>query len=240
MSAARDAWEALTREVTTLPGRGRFEPVPSSAPEAVRRYFGAAIAPGTALAPAAELEMRGSIRLGRWLPFRARQLLAPALGTVWIARVGGVLSGFDSYVDALGRMDWRVLGAIPIVRAAGPDVTRSAAGRVAGESVWVPTAVAPGLADWEADGDGLVGQVGPAGAPSRLHHELDPSGLLRRSSFERWGDPDRTGTFALHRFEVEVAANGTFDDVTIPVAGEVGWDGRPFFRFEISAYRLVS
>jgi hypothetical protein len=44
--------------------------------------------------------MDGHIRLGRWLPFRAVQVLAPSDGFVWAARAGwGPLSfyGYDSY-----------------------------------------------------------------------------------------------------------------------------------------------
>ena len=44
--------------------------------EPVRRYLCAAIAPGTPLARAARLRMRGSIKVAnRWVPFRADELL---------------------------------------------------------------------------------------------------------------------------------------------------------------------
>ena len=43
-------------------------------PEPVRRHLTQAIAPGTALATSACLRMRGHIKVGRWLPFRARQV----------------------------------------------------------------------------------------------------------------------------------------------------------------------
>jgi hypothetical protein len=37
-------------------------------------------------------------------------------------------------------MRWRLLGLIPVITAAGPDVTRSARGRLAGEIALLPTA----------------------------------------------------------------------------------------------------
>ena len=40
-------------------------------PEPVRRHLTQAIAPGTPLATSAWLRMRGHIKVGRWLPFRA-------------------------------------------------------------------------------------------------------------------------------------------------------------------------
>lgn len=46
-------------------------------PDPVCRYLRAAIAPGTPLATAARIGMRGQIKLGRWLPFQAVELLAP-------------------------------------------------------------------------------------------------------------------------------------------------------------------
>lgn len=79
-------------------------------PEPVRRYLRASIAPGTPLATSARLRMRGRIKVGRWLPFHARQVLAPGSGFEWTARAGGVLSGFDRYADGRGEMRWKLFG----------------------------------------------------------------------------------------------------------------------------------
>ena len=49
------------------------------------------------------------------------------------------------------------LGLVPIIRAAGPDVARSAAGRAAAEAVWVPTALLPRYgAHWCTEDDHSV------------------------------------------------------------------------------------
>jgi hypothetical protein len=170
-----------------------------------RRYLQAAIAPGTALAPAARLSMRGSIKLGRWLPFRARQLLVPSLGTVWVARVAGVISGSDRYVDGVGGMDWKVLGVLRVMHAGGDDVSRSAAERAAGESIWVPTALAVD-ASLTDDGTDRV-RVDVDGHHVTVLHELDADGLLTASWFQRWGDSDNTGTWTTYPFGVEVIEN---------------------------------
>jgi Family of unknown function (DUF6544) len=96
-------------------------------PQTVKRYFRAAIASGRALTLAARLEMHESIRIaGRWLPFRATEVLAPHRGFVWSASVArGLLVGFDQYASVLGAMRWKVKGLIPVVQADGPDVARS-------------------------------------------------------------------------------------------------------------------
>src|SRR2546423_14552759 len=87
----RDAWARLG-----VPAAAAWlEPFTAAemagAPGPVRRYFTSAVVSGTPLAYGARLEMRGRIKMRRWLLFRARQLLVPRHGTVWIARVGGVI-----------------------------------------------------------------------------------------------------------------------------------------------------
>ena len=121
-------------------------------PDPVCRYLRASIATGTPLARSARLGMRGSVKLGRWwIPFRARQVFAPHQGLVWIARVGGVVEGVDGYADGQGAMQWKLLGLIRLLHAQGPDVSHSAAGRVAAEAVWVPTALLPRFGvTWQA------------------------------------------------------------------------------------------
>ena len=109
----------------------------------VRRYFAAAIAPGTSLAVSARLQMRGRIKIGRWLPFRARQVLTPHRGTVWAARVGGAIVGSDRYDAGRGAMDWKLGGLVTVMHAEGPDVSRSSAERAAGEAFWIPTSLLP-------------------------------------------------------------------------------------------------
>jgi hypothetical protein len=53
-------------------------------PEPVRRYPRTAIVPGTPLAVCARLR-RGRIKVGRWLPFSAREVLNPHEGFIWSA-----------------------------------------------------------------------------------------------------------------------------------------------------------
>ncbi len=112
-------------------------------PEPVRRYFTSAVAHDTPLAVSVNLRMRGSIKLKGWMPFRARQVLNPHVGYVWAARVAWLVSGADYYADGHGGMDWKLAGLKQLVRADGPDVSRSAAARGAAEAVWIPTALLP-------------------------------------------------------------------------------------------------
>ena len=168
---------------------------------------------------------------------------------MWAARIAGVISGSDRYVAGTGGIDWRLFGRIPLVHAEGDDVTRSAAERAAGESIWVPTSLLPGSgADWSAlDDDSLTVGIAVNGHAVRLHHRIDDHGRIRTSTFQRWGDPDNQGQWAAHPFGLEVTQHRTIAGVTMPAAGRAGWhfgtdrwESGVFFRYEITAYRLIT
>lgn len=146
-----DQWLRLA---VPTPDPQRFDPASlSGLPEPARRWLAHAIAPGTLLARTVVLEMEGRFRLGRWLPMRAVQVVSPPLGLVWAAQIGwGPLSfrGFDRYGEDRGEMSWRLFGRLPVVHAEGADVDRSAAGRLAGEVIWVPASfLGPGVS-WQS------------------------------------------------------------------------------------------
>lgn len=226
------------------PARGAFGDAElEGLPGSVREMFRAAIAPGTPLAVAARISMRGAIRLKRWTPFAGREVLAPHAGFVWAVRAG-LVSGFDRYAGGEGEMRWKLLGLVPVVRASGPDVSRSAAGRAAGEAVWVPTALLPRFGvEWSSESDRRVVAVTRLDEHEfRLVLELDDRARVRAASFDRWGDPDGTGTFGLHPFGMEATSWDTFGGLTIPSSGHAGWhygtDRWPdgiFFRYELTA-----
>ena len=225
MTARDAAWDDLRRRATARPVGPFASGLTGSLPPPAQRYLGAVIAEGTPLAAAAQLEMRGRIKIGRWLPFRARQLLAPSLGTVWMATVAGVIRGSDRYVGGDGAMAWKLFGLVPVMRADGADVSRSAAERAAAESIWVPTAVAGDpTASWSAAGESAV-DVAFSVEDHRvgLRHTIDADGRLQHSQIARWGDPDNTGAWAQHPFGVEAPDHRTFGGVTIPCAGSVSW-----------------
>lgn len=112
-------------------------------PEPVQRHLRCAVRVGAPLTRTVKLKTRGSINLGRWLPFQATQIPNPHWGFIWAARVAGVIVGADQYLDGFGGMDWKLFGRFTVASAAGQDVSRSAAGRGGAEAVWVPTALLP-------------------------------------------------------------------------------------------------
>ena len=68
------------------------------------------------------------------------------------------VTGYDRFVDGAGEMRWKLLGIIPIISALGTDITRSAAGRFAAESVWLPSLLLSSNASWTA-GDSSASRV---------------------------------------------------------------------------------
>lgn len=242
--AVRALERALERPAT---GTFREEEL-DGLPEPVRRLFRAAIAPGTPLAATARIAMRGRIRLRRWTAFSGTEVLTPHVGFVWAIRAG-LVSGYDRYLDGVGELRWKLLGLVPVVRRSGRDLGRSAAGRVAGEAAWLPTALLPRFGvEWEAvDERHLVARFRLDEVELELHYGLDEQARIRVCRLDRWGDPDETGTDALHSFGAETTAFGTFSGLTIPSAGRVGWhygtDRWPegvFFTYEITDLRLVT
>ncbi len=193
--------------------------------------------------------MRGAIKLGVWLPFKAREVVAPHRGFVWPARAAGLIAGADQYLDGIGAMDWKLAGIIPVARASGPDVSRSAAGRCGSEAAWVPTSLLPRFGvRWTAETDThIVAAYQVDDTPIAVHHRLDDQGRPRSTTFDRWGDPARTGTWGWTRFGGEFSAYRTFDGVTVPSEGRLGWfygthrwaDGE-FFRYRITQLTLTT
>jgi hypothetical protein len=240
-SAATDLEARLLRPA----GPGRFGPAElDGLPEPVRRHLAQAIAPGTPLHTSARLRMRGSIKVGRWLPFRASQVLSPHHGFLWSARVAGLIGGTDRYLDGAGAMAWKLAGLVTVAAGEGPDVARSAAGRAGAEGIWLPTALLPRFGvRWSAPAaDRLTAAFSVGETPLELHLRLDRAGRISSLAFDRWGDPDGDGRFGWHRFGGQVTGYASFGGLTIPAAGRLGWgwggDGwerGEFFRYRITA-----
>jgi hypothetical protein len=230
-------------------GPERFGPAElEGLPEPVRRHLAQAIAPGTPLTTAARLRMRGRIKVGRWLPFRARQVLNPHQGFVWTARAAGLVAGVDRYLDGAGLLAWKLAGLVTVAHGEGPDVTRSAAARAGAEGIWLPTALLPRFGvRWSAPAADTVTAAFAVGeTPLELELRLDPAGRIVSLRFDRWGDPAGDGRFGWHRFGGEITGHAGFAGLTIPSAGRLGWfygtdrwaEGE-FFRYRITGLQPV-
>jgi hypothetical protein len=236
----RDAsrqWDALRVAGDTT----AFDPaMVAELPEPARRFLTWAMAPGTPLPGSVELDMHGEIRLApdrEPMTMTARQVLAPPAGFIWRARVSRGLvriRGYDRYVDGEGEMRWRLYGLVPVVRAAGDDVTRSAAGRLAMEAVLQPAALLPRRgAHWEPVNENTARytlMVDGEAVTTML--VVDPYGRPVRASAMRWRPEGPDGPEFV-RFDVEMRGETQAGGITLPRRLEAGWRlGEPDeFRF---------
>lgn len=244
---AERAWTALSDQSPVEPAA--FDPATlADLPPPAQRLLGRALPSGVALSTTAELSMDGEIRLGsRWFPFTAEQILRAGEGFVWSPVVGGRLVRFvgaDLLTADDARMEFRLHGLIPVVRAAGPDVRRSAQGRLAAETVaWLPQALTPQLgARWTpVDDERAIVTLDAAGSDTDVEVVVDVDGRIRRAGLDRWNgsaDLPRLEPFGASIDSTYTAPNG----VGIAGSGTAGWnfgtadeaDGI-FFRYRITA-----
>lgn len=243
---AERGWTALSEKSPVEPTA--FDPATlADLPPPAQRLLGRALPGGVALSTTVELSMEGEIELGgRWFPFTAEQILRVGEGFVWSPVVGGRLFRFvgaDLLTADDARMEFRLHGLIPVVRAAGPDVRRSAQGRLAAETVaWLPHALAPQLgARWTpVDDERAIVTLGAAGSDIDVGVAVDSDGRIRRAGLDRWNgsaDPPRLEPFGASVDSTYTASNG----VAIAGSGTAGWgfgteheaDGI-FFRYRIT------
>jgi len=138
-------------------------------------------------------------------------------------------------------MRWRLLGIIPLMSASGPGVTRSAIGRVAGESVWLPSALCGDDVTWTAPAPSRAQASFLARAePAKLTLTVDERGRLQAVSLPRWGNPEGAAAFHYADFGGVVEAENTFAGYTIPTRLRLGWHfGTDRFEPEGEFFRVT-
>jgi hypothetical protein len=206
-------------------------------PDLAQRYLLHAMQPGTPLARRVELTMSGIIKPrddAPWMPLQATQILTPGRGFIWKAEAEAAgpffMSVTDHYAAGEGRMRVALLGLLPMVNASNPDVARSAAGRLLGESVWLPAAfLSRHGAIWRE-----VDSLHVDDLTTTLTLTIDEEGRLKEVVFPRWKD-DINGFVP---FGVAVEEEQAFGGYTIPSRLRGGWWYRTeryseFVRFTI-------
>lgn len=221
-------------------------------PAPARRLLNRALPPGVPLSSAVELTMEGEIKLGgRWLPFTADQILRAGVGFVWAPTVGRRILRFTG-ADVLGpdgaRIEFRLHGRIPVVRGSGPDIERSAAGRLAAETVaWLPQALTPQAgATWSGtDDEQATVTIDAAGQRVDVNLAVDDDGQLTWLALQRWRDSAKPPRYAAFGGSVD-GFHTTDTGVIIARSGVVGWDwGTPeqaageFFHYAVKSARFV-
>jgi hypothetical protein len=200
-------------------------------PAAAKRYLEHAIAPGTKIASAVRLKMHGEIKLKKWIPFTAEQVICWEHGLIWSATawMNGFLPivGSDRIIDGIGAMQWKMLGLFPVMTASGTDLTRSAIGRLEAESVWLPSVFCGNDVSWTSTelsdlDSNLHSSFVVQGDRAELDFTIDRSGRLKTTKLPRWGNPEGA-EFRDVDFGGILEEEGTFDGYTIPTRLRAGW-----------------
>jgi hypothetical protein len=204
-------------------------------PPAARLYLEHAIAPGAKLASAVRLWMHGEIKLGqKWHHFTGEEVICWQRGMIWRATTwmqGLPIWGADRVVDGVSNVQWKILGLFPVMKASGPDVARSGAGRMQGESVWLPSVLCNPSISWtQMDAAHVRANFTALGEQAELVLTIvgkaspleNRSGGLEKVKFLRWGNPEG-GEHHYVDFGGTVSAEQTFGDYTIPTRLSLGW-----------------
>jgi hypothetical protein len=236
-AAVRRDWADLATATTTP---SPFDPASvAGLPDPVRRWLTHAIAPGTILSRSVELEQHGRIRLGSsWHRYRATEVIAPLRGYVWAAttRMFGVpVHGHDRLTRGTGEMVHRAFGRFSLVHADGADLSRSAAGRLAGEIVWAPAAaIGPEVLWRPVDVHTAVALVPYGGGTDEVRITVAPSGALQTVVVERWAAVGRDA-YRLHPFTATVDRETSFAGYTLPVQVSAGYEDGAFITITVDA-----
>nr|WP_245599956.1 DUF6544 family protein [Embleya scabrispora] len=170
----------------------------------------------------------------------SRQTLTPPTAFRWDARVRGPagirINGFDRLDANGGTTHWRLFGVLPFVGASLTDITRSTAGRLAGEYVMMPAFALRPEVRWQAvDDTRAVAHVVVAGHPHEVTVTVSPSGALASVSLPRWGNPDG-GPWREHRFTATFDGEASRGGLLLATGIHAGWESTgAFIRYDIDA-----
>lgn len=231
------AWQfhrSINRQVQdlkTLPSDGQAVEPPELIRELAARSHQADSAQGQSqdCPTIIRIHQMGEMRLsehGRWLPFTAIQDFAVRQpGFVWRAtfRLAPLIkiAVVDSYVNGKGRLEGRLLGSIPLLKAAGASTDKGELMRYLAELVFVPAALLnnPAL-HWRELNEVTVEVT--CGEEAAVCFNFDPNGDLVNISA-----PDRPRMVAGQEIETPWSCTasdyGWLGGYLIPTFGAVSW-----------------
>ncbi|WP_199317551.1 DUF6920 family protein [Richelia sinica] len=219
-------WHTLA---TPTPTKKFTEELIAELPAPVQRYFSHAITPGTPLATGVKLTMEGKFRASpdKWLTMQGEEILT-AKGFVWKALIGSGLfhlKGADYYYNGAGKVEFKIWGLIPFVKAINTDTTRSSIARCGGELFWLPSALLPQQGvSWQAINDDTIqASFQIDGEPVNLTLLIDENGKVLQAKLPRWGNQTTDKTWSYLPFGGKLSAETTFDGLTIPSEIAAGW-----------------
>jgi hypothetical protein len=202
-------------------------------PPLVRGYLERALPPGAEIPRQVRVSQVGEMRQepgGRWLRFSAVEDFAVAeIAYSWRARFRIIplvrLHVVDSYNGDEGRLEARLFGLVPVMRARGPDLAEGEAMRYLAELPWAPHAMlANSSLEWRAVDARSVEVAARVGAErAAVHLEFDDDGDVAGSFTD--ARPRTEGKSVVRRPWRGVFGDyGVFGGVRVPTSAEVRWE----------------
>lgn len=197
-------------------------------PFPAEKYLRHALVPGAPLARSADIRLRGTLRVGPddWVPFEARERLNAERGFVWEARIGVVgrmmLEGADWLLVNDAGVAYALADWVPAVERNGPELARSATGRLLVDLAWLPAALTPQRGARWSRGDNQRAVVTIPGHAMPMTLAIRDDGrLLEASILRRRVGPD--GRSSLAPYGMVVEADARFGDLTVPSELVFAW-----------------
>ena len=101
------------------------------------------------------------------------------------------IHGGDSFLDGQGTMRWKRFGIVPLVNASGPDITRSAVGRLNIESIWLPSVLCCGEVSWTAlNRSHIQARFTAHNEAAEIDYLVEDQGGLKSVSKPQLGNPE--------------------------------------------------
>ncbi|MBE0637029.1 MAG: hypothetical protein IH598_00740 [Bacteroidales bacterium] len=235
----------IIRQITTAPTNEMDrEFLLKQYPDPVARFFRYHLPEGIPDSTHARVPLKGIIKLVNWANFSSTLYAHPFEGFLWQARVMmGILpvKGFDYFHREQGAMQWSLFNVIPVMKAIGEDVSRSAEGRARMEPLFAPHLLIHPAIKWEVISENEITASWLIHREEQpLHLILGKDGALKSAFIQRWGNPGGVKVFGYHPFGVNIEALVKHGGALIPGKGNAGWwfgtnqynDGE-FFRFEV-------
>ena len=202
-----------------------FMPTPEGLPPAARRWVAASVDPNTPQWPSIQLVTRGEFFYHDWHEFIAREIVNVDDGFIWagLSSKGVPLRVVDQYTGGAGRLRLRLGGVVPIRWQDPEQVSLSAAGRFALESLYLPT----GWTRWsfvEGSHDREFVVTVPVGEHRfPVTVTTDEDGHMLTAHLTRFGWPDERGPGVEAPFGVRVSSWSRWNGVLVPESYTAAW-----------------
>jgi len=170
------------------------------------------------------LSMNGEIKLGKWCKFSAKQIIEIDHGYLWQANVfmgHFFINGYDLLRDSNAKMRWNLLGLLPVINVSGIDLRRSAIGRYAIETIWIPSYFLSNV-KWNVDKNIVKAHFNALNEEIELNLKIDHDGKMKEISMNRWGKID-SKNYQNIPFGAYIEEERCFEGYTIPSRLKAGW-----------------